>query len=57
MKTRGAVHAVAITERQRRIAERGGALDQILRQRGAGEKTEGAAAAQFNVVGWLEGPG
>jgi hypothetical protein len=50
MKTRRAVNTVAIPERQRRIAEPGSVLDQVLGQRRTGEETESAAAAQLNVA-------
>src|SRR5207247_2393326 len=45
-----AVDAAPIRERQHVVAERGGALDQILRQRGAGEEAERAPAAELDVV-------
>jgi hypothetical protein len=51
MKARCAVHAVTIAESQRRIAERRGARDEIFRQRSPGEEAEGAAGAQFDVLG------
>ena len=50
-EARRAVDAVAVGERERVVAERGGALDQVLRQRGAAQEAEGAAAAQLDVVG------
>src|SRR5438552_1119901 len=50
-EARRGVDAARVGERQRVVAERGGALDQILRQRGAGEEAERAPAAQLDVVG------
>src|SRR5439155_24240932 len=49
-EARRAVDAAGVGECQRVVAERGGALDQILRQRGAGEEAERAPAAQLDVV-------
>ena len=51
MKPRRAVHAVGIEQRQRRIAERGRALDERLGQRGALEKAEGRRGVEFDVHG------
>src|SRR2546428_492038 len=51
-EARRAVDAARVGERQRIVAERGGTLDQILRQRGAGEEAERAPAAQLDVVGY-----
>src|SRR6266704_1064769 len=49
-EARRAVDAARVGERQRVVAEHGGAFDQILRQRGAGEEAERAPAAQLDVV-------
>src|SRR5437667_137957 len=51
-EARRAVDAARVGERQRVVAERCGTLDQILRQRGAGEEAERAPAAQLDVVGY-----
>ena len=49
VKTRGAVHPVAIEQRERGIAERGGALDERFRQRRRLEKTERGRHVKLDV--------
>ena len=49
MKAGGAVHAVAIEQRQRRIAEIGGAIDEGLGQRRALQKAEGGRGVELDV--------
>ncbi len=51
MKARDAVDAVAIEQRQRRIAERRGTLDEGFRQRRAVEKGKRGRRVQFDVHG------
>ena len=51
VKTRRAVDAVAIEQRERRIAERRGAVDQRFGQRGAVEKRKGGGSVQFDIHG------
>src|SRR5262249_36780854 len=50
-ETRRAVDAVPVAERERVVAERRGALDQVLGQRGAAQEAEGAATAELDVPG------
>ncbi len=49
VEPRRAVDAVAVDERDRREAALGGALDQVLGQRGAVEEREGGGGAQLDV--------
>ena len=51
MKPRRAVDAVAIEQRERRIAERGRAIDERFGQRGAVEKGEGGRSVKLDVHG------
>jgi hypothetical protein len=51
MKSRNPVHAVAIEQRQRRITEICGALDERFRQRRAVEKGEGGRGVEFDIHG------
>ena len=51
VKARRAVDAVAIEQRERRIAERRGAVDQRFGQRGAVEKRKGGGSVQFDIHG------
>ncbi len=46
---RRAVHAVAVADRDRVVAERGGAMHEILGQRRALEEAEGTATSQLDV--------
>ena len=56
MESRRAVDAVAIEQRERRIAERGGAVDQRFGQRRAVEKGKRGGGVQLDVHGRLIGP-
>ena len=49
VKARRAVDAVAIEQRERRIAELGGAIDERFGQRRALEKTEGGRGVELDV--------
>ena len=49
MKPRGAVDAVAIEQRERRVAELGRALDERFRQRRRLEKTERGRGVELDV--------
>jgi len=49
MKARRAVDAVAIEERERRIAEGRGAFDERFGERGAVEKGKGRCGMQFDI--------
>ena len=49
MEARRAVHAVAIEQRQRRVAVIRRLVDQQFRQRGRFEKAEGGGGVKFNV--------
>ena len=49
VKPRRAVHAVAIEQRERRIAEIGGAIDERFRQRRALQKAEGGGGVELDV--------
>jgi hypothetical protein len=51
VKTRRAVHAVAIDERQRGISQRGRALDERFRQRRRVEEAESGGCVQFDEHG------
>jgi len=51
MEARRAVDAVAIEQRQRRVAERRGALDERLGQRGAVEKGKSRRRVKFDIHG------
>jgi hypothetical protein len=53
MEARRAVDAVAIEQRERRIAERGGAVDQRLGERRAVEKRKGGRRVQLDVHGGI----
>ena len=64
VKARRAVDAVAIEQRERRIAERRGAVDERFGQRGAVEKREGGGGVSMQLDihdldvedGWVESP-
>src|SRR3954466_11032680 len=49
MEPRRAIHAVAIEERERRVAERRGAIDERLGQRRAVEKGKGGGGVELGV--------
>jgi hypothetical protein len=51
MESRNAVDPVAVEQRQRRIAERRGTLDEGFRQRRAVEKRKRGRRVQFDVHG------
>ena len=51
VESRRAVDTIGIQQRQRRVAERGGAFDQRFRQRGAMEKAEGGRTMKFDIHG------
>ena len=51
MESRRAGDAVAIEQRNRGIAERGGAIDEHLRERGSAKETEGGGSVQFDIHG------
>jgi hypothetical protein len=54
MKARRTVYPVGIEQRERRVAERGGPLDERLGQRGAAQKTEGGRGVKFDVSGHVD---
>src|SRR5437762_2878369 len=49
MKTWCTINAIAIEQRERRIAEFGGAIDERFWERGALEKAEGGGGVEFDV--------
>ena len=51
VKARGAVDAIPVEQRQRRIAEGGGPIHQRLGKRGALQKAEGGGGVEFDVGG------
>ena len=57
VEPRRTVDAIGVQQRQRRVAERGGALDQRFRQRGALEETESGRAMEFDVHGKQQAAG
>ena len=55
MKARRAVDAVAIEQRERGIAEIGGAIDERFRKRGRLKKTERGRGVELDVHKWSIG--